>query len=208
MALAFVVGLGLIWFRLEGSWPAAGNPRDEQRTRASDVLLVNADHPLPDDYEPPTLVALVNKVPVANSGVKVAKEAEKPLLKLFAAARKAGIKRLYVSSGYRTYDEQQALWDASTDRSYVQPPGHSEHHTGLAVDLADLKVDAGEFGDSKAGRWLAKHSWKYGFILRYPEGKEKVTGISYEPWHFRYVGKKVARACHENNLTLEEYLDT
>lgn len=202
LVVAFVIGLGLIWSQTQSLWAASGSAPAE-----SEVLLVNADHPLPADFAPPELVELANLVPVANSDVRVAAEVEKPLRKLFAAARKAGVKRLYVSSGYRTADEQQELWDASDDRSYVQRPGHSEHQTGLAVDLADLRVGAGEFGDSKAGRWLAKHAWKYGFILRYPAGKEEITGISYEPWHFRYVGKRIARTCHEEGLTLEEYLD-
>lgn len=205
LMLAFLIGITLIWLQAQGLW-ASGSMPSQLPSAQGEVLLVNADHPLADDFGEPELVELVNQVPVSGSDVRVAAEVEKPLLKLFAAARKAGLKNLYVSSGYRTTEQQQALWDASDDRSYVQPPGHSEHQTGLAVDLADLKVAAGKFGESKAGRWLARHAWKYGFLLRYPAGKEEITGISYEPWHFRYVGRKVARACHEDDLTLEEYL--
>lgn len=204
LVLAFVIGMAWIWLQAQGVGAAGSVPAPT--SARPEVLLVNADHPLPDDFEAPELVKLVNQVPVSSADVRVAAEVERPLRKLFAAARKAGLKNLYVASGYRTAEQQQALWQNSDDRSYVQPAGHSEHQTGLAVDLADLKVGSGKFGESKAGRWLARQAWKYGFVLRYPEGKEEITGISYEPWHFRYVGKKVARACHEGDLTLEEYL--
>lgn len=192
----------LLWLQA-GGWAALA---DRSQSEPDGPLLVNADRPLPDNFGEPELVLLAGKVPVANRQVSVAAEIEKPLLKLFKAARKAGLKNLYVASGYRTAEEQQRLWDDSADRSYVQPSGHSEHQTGLAVDLADLKAGARGFGETKAGRWLARNSWKYGFILRYPEGKEEITGISYEPWHFRYVGREVAERCHDNEWTLEEYV--
>jgi D-alanyl-D-alanine carboxypeptidase len=203
LALAFVVGIGLIWLRTGAGWASD----DASRNRQSDaVLLVNAERPLPDDYAVGELVPLVHKVPVADAQVTVAAEVERPLRKLFAAARKAGHTRLYVASGYRTAEEQRDLWDEADDKSFVQRPGRSEHQTGLAVDLADLKVGQGKFGVSKAGRWLARTAWRYGFVLRYPAGKEQVTGISYEPWHYRYVGAAVAKACHQRHLVLEEYV--
>ncbi|MEA4944210.1 MAG: M15 family metallopeptidase [Propionicimonas sp.] len=205
-ALAALLGLGLIWAQVSGGWAAATRLLEQVRGGDPGPLLVNAEHPLPEGFATPELVPLVDKVPVAHNGVAVAEQVEKPLLALFAAARKAGLKNLYVISGYRSAQEQQELWDASTDRSYVQPAGHSEHQTGLAVDLGDLKVGNKGFAASKAGRWLAKNAWKHGFILRYPAGKEEITGISYEPWHFRYVGKEVAKACHDQGLTLEEYV--
>ena len=192
----------LLWLQA-GGWAALA---DRSEGTLESPLLVNADRPLPADFAEPDLVLLTGKVPVSNRQVAVAAEIEKPLLKLFKAARKAGLKNLYVASGYRTAEEQRQLWENASDRSYVMPPGHSEHQTGLAVDLADLKVGADGFGETRAGRWLAGHAWKYGFILRYPAGKEEVTGISYEPWHFRYVGREVAEHCRDNDWTLEEYV--
>jgi len=192
----------LLWLQAGGMAALA----DWSQSESDGPLLVNAEHALPHDFEEPELVGLAGKVAVADRDVSVSVEIEKPLLKLFKAARKAGLKNLYVASGYRTAHEQQQLWDDSADRSYVQPPGHSEHQTGLAVDLADLKVGAKGFGATKAGKWLARNSWKYGFILRYPAGKEELTGISYEPWHFRYVGREVAEHCHDNDWVLEEYV--
>nr|WP_300146636.1 M15 family metallopeptidase [Propionicimonas sp.] len=203
LASALVVGIGLIWLRSGSGWASD----DASRSRQSDaILVVNADRPLPDGFSIGDLVPLVHKVPVADAQVKVAAEVERPLRKLFAAARQAGHTRLYVASGYRTAEEQQELWDEADDKSFVQRPGHSEHQTGLAVDLADLKVGQGKFGVSKAGRWLARNAWRYGFVLRYPAGKEQITGISYEPWHYRYVGTAVARSCHQRHLVLEEYV--
>lgn len=202
--MAFVIGIGLIWLRTGAGW-ASSEPSINREPRGA-VLLVNGDHPLPAGFAVPDLVPLVNKVPVADKQVRIAAKVERPLRRLFAAARKAGHTRLYVASGYRTAEEQQQLWDAAADKSFVQRPDHSEHQTGLAVDLADLKVGQGKFGLSKAGRWLARNAWRYGFILRYPAGKEQVTGISYEPWHYRYVGTAVAKACHQGHLVLEEYV--
>lgn len=173
---------------------------------AQTVLLVNAEHPLPEDYELGELVALIGTVPVSTNEVEVAAEIVQPLRELFAGAEEAGLTGLYVTSGYRSYQRQEVLWEEAADRSYVQPAGHSEHQTGLAVDLADLDQDFDTFAESSAGRWLAENAWRYGFVLRYPEGKEHITGISYESWHFRYVGTAVAEVCHRDGLTLEEYV--
>ena len=88
-----------------------------------------------------------------------------------------------------------------------QVPGASEHQIGLALDIvcnSYMSLDEG-FGDTKAGKWLAANSCRYGFILRYPKGKEDITGIEYEPWHFRYVGKAAAPVIMEQGITLEEF---
>lgn len=199
--LAVLIGVGLL-YRFADFGVAQPAPAVE----TDDPLLVNAAHALPSGFVPPELVLLIERVPVADADVAVASEVVAPLERMFRAARKSGLKLLYVASGYRTATEQRRLWDQSEDRSYVQRPGHSEHQTGLAVDLADLKVGDGDFGRSRAGKWLAGNAWRYGFLLRYPEGKESITGISYEPWHYRYVGREVAGRCHLKNWTLEEYV--
>ncbi|MCM1025030.1 MAG: M15 family metallopeptidase [Roseburia sp.] len=120
-------------------------------------------------------------------------------------------------SGWRSLAEQQRIWDDSLrdngpefTRKYVAQPGHSEHHTGLAIDLG-LKSDQIDFirpafPDSGVCRLFREKAAKYGFILRYPAGKESITGISHEPWHFRYVGVPHAGIMAENGLTLEEYI--
>lgn len=188
-----------------GAGGAGGAQGDAAGGSRPSVLLVNADHALPDDLGAPDLVDLVGTVPVSGSGVQVAAELVEPLRQMLGAAADAGYPGLYVNSGYRSAEDQRELWDTAEDRSLVQPPGHSEHQTGLAVDLADLEPDGASLADSSSGRWLADNAWRYGFILRYPAGKEEVTGIAYEAWHFRYVGPEVAEICQREGLTLEEY---
>lgn len=127
---------------------------------------------------------------------------------------------LMIGSGFRSYDLQNVyysnyvrLYSQAEADKFSAKPGQSEHQTGLVVDLAYTDMDcylAGCFADTPAGVWLTQNAHKYGFILRYPEGKESITGFQFEPWHFRYVGKDLARAIKESGLTLDEakpYLD-
>ena len=129
-----------------------------------------------------------------------------------------------VCAAYRSMEEQEALFDAKV-RQYillgntradaeakagtiVAVPGTSEHHLGLAVDIVDASYQLLDEKQEQTAvqQWLISHSWEYGFILRYPNEKSTVTGIIYEPWHYRYVGKAIAKEIHEKNITLEEYL--
>ena len=135
------------------------------------------------------------------------------LEKLVAAARAAGV-TLRVGSGYRSYATQASLFasyvrrhgEAAASR-FSSRPGHSEHQSGLAVDFAGADQTCWVddcFERTAAGKWLAAHAHEYGFILRYPRGKEKITGYQYEPWHFRYVGRELAGALYQSGLTMEE----
>ena len=135
---------------------------------------------------------------------------------MFNDARKQGIS-ITVGSGYRSWEEQNALWKKEMNRLdekgvslrnaikrgelVVQRPGMSEHQTGLAVDINSMQSNA-----SILYKWLKDNSYKYGFILRFPREKKKITGIIYEPWHFRYVGKEAAAIMKRENLCLEEYV--
>ena len=138
---------------------------------------------------------------------------------LLSACRAAGFDPA-VTAAYRSASEQRELFNALAE-SYMQQgedaesakalaqkkiplPGHSEHQLGLAVDLADGDPEENEQGDFQ--NWLAAHAWEYGFILRYPAGKESRTGHSFEPEHYRYVGQSAAKQIHELDLTLEEYV--
>ena len=135
------------------------------------------------------------------------------LEKLVAAAGNAGV-TIYVGSGYRSYATQASLFasnvrqhgEAKANR-FSSRPGHSEHQSGLAVDFAGADQTCWVddcFERTAAGKWLAAHAHEYGFILRYPKGKEKITGYQYEPWHFRYVGRELAGALQQSGLTMEE----
>ncbi|MCR5420097.1 MAG: M15 family metallopeptidase [Lachnospiraceae bacterium] len=180
------------------------------------LILVNKQNPIPADYDP----KLVN----INSGARIRKEVALPLADMFDAAAQDGV-TLTVCSAYRSHEHQQELFDrkirnyTGSGYSYLDAfrigsysviiPGTSEHELGMALDIVTpgyTSLTEG-FADTKAGNWLAYNSYKYGFILRYPKGKEYITGITYEPWHFRYVGKEAAKAIYDSGLTLEEYLD-
>jgi D-alanyl-D-alanine carboxypeptidase len=181
------------------------------------LALVNKELSLPATYKPNDLV--VPRVPFAFAEKNVEKrymraEAAAALEALFAAARKEGIE-LVAASGYRSYERQEALFmeevkEKGKEKAIhaVALPGQSEHQTGLAMDITSPSVHNAlttAFGETKEGKWVAEHAHEYGFIIRYPKGKEAVTGYQYEPWHLRYVGKKAARVIFERNITLEEY---
>ncbi|OPX90057.1 MAG: D-alanyl-D-alanine carboxypeptidase [Pelotomaculum sp. PtaB.Bin104] len=162
------------------------------------VLLVNKNNVLPDDYQPGALDDF--------NGQLVASALKDPLRTIFTAAGAQGIK-LGLNSGYRDAKSQKIIFNERVSqlglkqaRSLAALPGYSEHQTGLAVDLE---------GDSRAYAWLKANCWSYGFILRYPQGAEQITGYAYEPWHFRYVGRPIASFMQANDLqTLEEFMDT
>lgn len=179
------------------------------------LLLVNKQHPLPEDYSFP--LGTINK------GMKCDIRIIPKLRNMMDAAGEDGI-ILSVKSPYRDGKRQKYLFDRKvksfmkTKLSYLQAykeaaqvvtvPGSSEHQIGLALDIASSKYSLLEqdFGETEAGLWLEKHAHEYGFILRYPKGKEDITGITYEPWHFRYVGETAATYIYEKKLALEEYV--
>lgn len=183
---------------------------------SSKTVLVNRQYLLPANYVPPHLVEPNVKFSFSYSSDKrkLRKVAATALERLFAAGERAGIE-LYGVSGYRSYARQKEIYDrniaargqAATDAVSAKP-GSSEHQTGLTIDVSaksvNFRLDQ-SFGDTKEGKWLAKNAHNYGFIIRYPYGKSKITGYSYEPWHIRFVGTTVATYLYENDLTLEEY---
>lgn len=171
------------------------------------IVLVNRLHPVNWDYIPQI---------ASREGVYLAPEALKAYFTMREAARAEGIDFFY-RSGYRDFATQVAIrqqylntdpgGEEAVDR-YSAPAGASEHQTGLAVDIDNGEGLSYDFAETPAGAWLHQHAYEFGFILRFPDGKEGITGYLYEPWHFRYVGPEVARAFGPHNqLTLEEYLD-
>ncbi len=132
------------------------------------------------------------------------------LTRMMAAAKADGVP-IRVRSGHRTWATQSAIY-AKALRNYPQsigyyaPAGASEHQTGLAVDLWDGATWSLPMASTAAGKWLFRNARTYGFILRYPQGKTKITGYQYEPWHYRYIGRAASRQFPNNKLTLEEYL--
>ncbi|MBB6735647.1 M15 family metallopeptidase [Cohnella sp. CBP 2801] len=180
------------------------------------TVLVNKQNKLPDDYDPSDLVYPDVRFTFTEKIEKreMRKVAADALEKLFAAADKDDVPLAGVSA-YRSFARQKSLFEAYVKkdglekaRTYSAYPGTSEHETGLAIDVSgsDGKCAATDcFAGTKEAKWLAEHSYEYGFIIRYPEGKEDITGYKYEPWHLRYVGLDAAKEMHDKDVTLEEY---
>ncbi|WP_370222208.1 D-alanyl-D-alanine carboxypeptidase family protein [Cytobacillus sp.] len=183
------------------------------------MALVNKQFSLPDGYEPskliiPEVAFSYGKLDLEKSYMR--QDAALALEKLFTGALNEGVE-LFAVSGYRSFTRQSQVFDAEVNRVgkekavlAVAIPGSSEHQTGLSMDISSRSANlelSEEFGETKEGKWLAENAHRYGFILRYPKGKEAITGYKFEPWHFRYVGTEAAKVIYEKKWTLEEYFD-
>lgn len=184
------------------------------------ILVVNPWNPVPEGYEP-DLVDL--SLDISVEGSKVDRSCYDALMEMINTCNRT-VPRVCVVSSYRTHEYQTNSYNRKVktylDRGMTQSqaekeaatiiakPGTSEHQLGLAVDIIDTRLWELEEKQETlpAQKWLMEHAWEYGFVLRYPKGKIDVTGIIYEPWHYRYVGKEVAKELHDSGLTLEEYL--
>jgi len=160
----------------------------------------------------------------ADNKQKMNAVAEKALREFLDAAKAEGFSDITVTSGYRTF-ALQTFWfnkyiNDETAKgltrkeaeekvlTYSARPGTSDHHTGLAVDMHNLPAADQSFGETAAGKWLAENAHTYGFILRYPKGKQDITGYMWEPWHFRFVGLGHATKIYEQGICLEEYVNS
>ncbi|MBO4899916.1 MAG: M15 family metallopeptidase [Lachnospiraceae bacterium] len=178
------------------------------------LVLVNKNHPIADDY--------TFTLGTIKGSMQCDERIIPDLFSMLEAALNDGV-NLVICSPYRDDSRQQMLFDRKVNKytaqgmSYLEAykvaaqtvtiPGSSEHQIGLAIDMISdnySSLNAG-FGDTPAGKWLAGHAHEYGFIIRYPEGKEDITGIEYEPWHLRYVGKNAAWVLYNESITLEEF---
>jgi zinc D-Ala-D-Ala carboxypeptidase len=187
----------------------AANPNDY-------TVLINKSVMLPNPYTPADLVEPNVRFIFAEKHEKrfLRKDAARALEQMFAAAEQDGIYLAGVS-GYRSYDTQKGLFNyyvqtqgEETARRYSAEPGHSEHQTGLAMDVSGSTGACAAddcFAGTPEAEWLASHAAAHGFIIRYPKGKEAVTGYAYEPWHLRYVGVELAAQIMSKGLTLEEF---
>ncbi|WP_040205779.1 M15 family metallopeptidase [Neobacillus jeddahensis] len=182
------------------------------------MVLVNKEHALPDTGRPTDLVYPNVQFIFSEKNEKrmLRKEAAEAIEALFKGAKDDGITLLGVSA-YRSYETQKNVFDNYVHRdgqqkamTYSAVPGHSEHETGLAIDVTggDGRCAAEDcFGGTNEAQWLAGHAAEYGFIIRYPKGKDSITGYKYEPWHIRYVGKSAAVEIASKGITLEEYMN-
>lgn len=197
------------------------SPSEEDKVSTVDksseyLILVNKTHGLGKNYEPEDLKN-VNSVAGDRDGKyqKMRRKAANAFNRLTKAAKREG-HIIKLTSGYRPYSYQQVLYrqyvkedGKNRAEQYSAKPGYSEHQTGLVADVSSPSVNYNlvqAYGNTAEGKWLAKNAHEYGFIIRYPKGKEDITGYEYEPWHLRYVGKDAAAEIYSRGVTLEEYL--
>lgn len=185
---------------------------------SSDFVVVNKQRPLqPLDFKPVNLRKIASSESLDNSrGLQLSNQAATALEKLAADMKKEGAGKLFVNSAFRSFEYQQELFTSKT-RQYglagallrSAKAGHSEHQTGLAVDVSVPAQGCAImqcFGDTTGGKWLSENSWKYGFIIRYERDTTSTTGYTYEPWHLRYVGVRVATLYSKTGMnTLEDF---
>ncbi len=226
--LMVLAGILLFGMALGASWPPSFKAGTNDGTRkiqtaygtagADDwkLILVNSDNPLPDDCSIQTA-----ELP---NGLQVDERCYPDLQEMMDACREAGLSPV-ICSAYRTQEFQEELYQSQIEKQMalgysreraeteagkqVAVPGTSEHQLGLAVDIVDMSyqlLDSSQ-EDTAVQKWLMEHSWEYGFILRYPDGKSDITGIAYEPWHYRYVGRENAEQIYRASVCLEEYLE-
>ncbi len=176
----------------------------------NELMLINKYNYLTASYNPDDLEVFTN-VYAYGENQSLRKDAYDAFIEMWNSANKDGYK-LIVNSSYRSYDEQKKIYDdysswygeEDADKKAARA-GYSEHQTGLAVDIQSYCSQNKDFEECEEFTWLTNNAYKYGFILRYPKDKEYLTGYKYESWHYRYVGKKVSKYIHDNNITFDEY---
>ena len=188
------------------------------KTCKKTLVLVNKEHKLKTSYHS-------SLVPIWQGRLQASEYLFDSLVQMLADAREEGY-QYFIASAYRSRDKQQRLvedgvrkrmrhgasYDEAIEKTYeeIMPAGYSEHETGLALDIlcsGNMHMDISQ-KEEPGNRWLRKNCHKYGFILRYPKSKEHITNITYEPWHFRYVGERAATYMREHDMTLEEFWDS
>lgn len=177
----------------------------------NDVLIIaNKYYKLNETFEPLEITDISPKY--AYAGNKLAKIALDAYLNLWNTAKEEGY-QFIVNTSYRSFSTQEEMYENTKALqgqrmadSLVARPGHSDHQTGLAIDIYELNYQSSQnFQDSPAYTWLCENAYKFGFIERYPKDKENITGFTYEPWHWRYVGEEIAKKIKEENITFDEY---
>ncbi|WP_017690764.1 D-Ala-D-Ala carboxypeptidase VanY [Paenibacillus sp. PAMC 26794] len=184
-----------------------GNIHDQ--VHKGNLLLVNKQYPVDAEGVKSDIVyvadedELLRGYGIMDQKIMLSRQVAQEFQRMVEAAGEEGVRYFLISSGYRDFAKQDELY-REKGSDYALPAGHSEHNLGLSLDVGSSLAAMNE---APEGAWLEKNAWKYGFILRYPKDKVRITGIQYEPWHFRYVGLPHSAVMHDNNLVLEEYLE-
>jgi D-alanyl-D-alanine carboxypeptidase len=211
--LILVLLLGCVYVLYK---PRVVSPVNDQTIKVSrdqiyqgNLLLINKDNPVRPESKKTDVVVLsehkdlIKGYRVMDNTIKASQAVIKNFSTMVYAAKNEGVDHFLINSGYRDFQEQDKLYRQKGPH-FALPGGHSEHNLGLSIDIGSTQTAMYKAAE---GRWLKKNAWKYGFILRYPLDKVAITGIQYEPWHFRYVGLPHSIIMKKENMTLEEYLD-
>lgn len=173
------------------------------------LVFVNKYHYLEENYEPKNL----EKVEKCTSGTQLLVKEAKEAFEELCTKMQSENKTIRIISSYRSYSYQKTLYDNYVLKdgqekadTYSARPGFSEHQTALVIDIDNGKLSYEDFDKTEEFLWMQENAHQFGFILRYPEGKEEITGYEYESWHYRYVGKTIATFLKENNMTFDEYI--
>lgn len=203
-----------VYITLPGAKPVRALVEDYS-IASSIWAIISKTHPVSVDYVPANLKIpnVLTRTDKGDPERSIRSDIEQPMINMFTAASASGY-QLMVASGYRSAALQGLYFNSlassvgeTVANQSIAKPGQSEHQTGLATDITTMSRNCyldNCFADTSDGQWLTNNSYKYGFILRYPEGKEFITGYRYESWHFRYVGVDLATALHDSGLTLDE----
>ncbi|MGG0175121.1 VanY-A/VanY-F/VanY-M family D-Ala-D-Ala carboxypeptidase [Gottfriedia acidiceleris] len=181
----------------------------KEQVYKGNLLLINKKYPVHQESIKSDVVNLFTHkelkkgYELLDTKIELSEDVARKFSKMIVDARKEGVRNFTINSGFRDFDEQNALYH-EMGSDYALPAGRSEHNLGLSLDVGSTKM---KMNEAPEGKWLEKNAWKYGFIIRYPKDKTAITGIQYEPWHIRYVGLPHSVIMKEKNFSLEEYLD-
>ena len=180
------------------------------------AILVNKTHPLSEHYAPGDMVRIRYLVGDHAESMRYMRSVAAEYFHAMIEAAALEGHEIGIRTAYRSYAQQRDIFNgfaardgAEAANKYSARPGQSEHQTGLCADVSSPSVNyqmTTQYGDAPEGKWLAEHAHLYGFIIRFPLGKEDITGYQYEPWHVRFVGTEAAAVIYEKGITLEEYL--
>lgn len=185
----------------------------ETDSQENELMLVNKFYKLPDDFEPKDIM----NVPAsyAYAGMYISELIYEDLVSLILDAKESGY-TLVVEEGYRSFVDQKEIYEeykSSYSEEYADEiaarAGHSEYQTGLSIEIVPYNkvIEENELENNEEYNWLLNNAYKYGFIMRYPKGKEHITGFSYNPWRYRYVGRIASKIIHDENITFDEYYE-
>ena len=181
----------------------------EDQIYLGNLLLVNSSYPVQPESVKSDIInlsahgELTQGYGLLGSEIYLSEDIAHRFSEMMAAAEEEEVRNFSITSGFRDFDEQNALYQ-EMGSDYALPAGYSEHNLGLSLDVGSTQM---RMAEAPEGKWIEQNAWKYGFILRYPKDKTDVTGIQYEPWHIRYVGFPHSAIMKEKNFVLEEYLD-